>query len=204
MRATRAAASGLGRLAASPPQRAAGRRPLRGDLFDSPRLAPPASGKEATAPGRQAGQGRKPQGHADLARRRARGSGAETAGRSQQIPDHPQPRRSSRPGSRACTMPAISRIDAKANSIDPMQADICGIALALAPNDACYVPLAHKQSGDGAGPVRRRPRAGPDQGRRRAGGAAAAAGISRHPEDRLQHQVQRRDARAARHHAAQP
>jgi DNA polymerase-1 len=42
-------------------------------------------------------------------------------------------------------------IDAKATSIDPMQAEMCGIALALGPNDACYVPLAHKQSGDGAG-----------------------------------------------------
>ncbi len=42
-------------------------------------------------------------------------------------------------------------IDAKASSIDPMQADICGIALALAPNDAAYVPLAHKRSGDGVG-----------------------------------------------------
>jgi DNA polymerase I len=42
-------------------------------------------------------------------------------------------------------------IEAKANSIDPMRAEICGIALALAPNDACYVPLSHKQSGDGAG-----------------------------------------------------
>ena len=42
-------------------------------------------------------------------------------------------------------------IDAKANSIDPMQAELCGIALALGPNDACYIPLAHKQSGDGAG-----------------------------------------------------
>jgi DNA polymerase I len=41
--------------------------------------------------------------------------------------------------------------DAKSNSDDPMQADICGIALALAPNDACYLPLAHRQSGDGAG-----------------------------------------------------
>src|SRR5262249_10180300 len=30
-------------------------------------------------------------------------------------------------------------------------AEICGIALAIAPNDACYVPLAHKQSGDGVG-----------------------------------------------------
>ena len=42
-------------------------------------------------------------------------------------------------------------IDAKASSIDPMQADICGIALALAPNDAAYMPLAHKRSGDGVG-----------------------------------------------------
>src|SRR5215204_398359 len=42
-------------------------------------------------------------------------------------------------------------IDVKSNSDDPMQADICGIALALAPNDACYVPLAHRQSGDGSG-----------------------------------------------------
>jgi DNA polymerase-1 len=42
-------------------------------------------------------------------------------------------------------------LEAKANSIDPMQSEICGIALALAPNDACYIPLGHKQSGDGAG-----------------------------------------------------
>ncbi len=42
-------------------------------------------------------------------------------------------------------------IEIRANSIDPMQADPCGVALALAPNDACYVPLAHKQSGGGAG-----------------------------------------------------
>jgi DNA polymerase-1 len=42
-------------------------------------------------------------------------------------------------------------IDAKATSIDPMQAEMCGIALALGPNEACYIPLGHKQSGDGAG-----------------------------------------------------
>ena len=42
-------------------------------------------------------------------------------------------------------------IDAKASSMDPMQAELCGIALALAPNDAAYVPLAHKRSGDGVG-----------------------------------------------------
>src|SRR5581483_5318233 len=42
-------------------------------------------------------------------------------------------------------------IELKANSVDPMQADICGVALALAPNDAAYLPLAHKQPGGGAG-----------------------------------------------------
>jgi DNA polymerase-1 len=41
--------------------------------------------------------------------------------------------------------------ECKASSIDPMQADMIGIALALGPNDACYVPLAHRQSGDGSG-----------------------------------------------------
>uniref|UniRef100_UPI0025CBA233 DNA polymerase I n=1 Tax=Tardiphaga sp. TaxID=1926292 RepID=UPI0025CBA233 len=41
--------------------------------------------------------------------------------------------------------------EAKASSIDPMQADLVGIALALGPDDACYVPLNHKQSGDAAG-----------------------------------------------------
>jgi DNA polymerase-1 len=41
--------------------------------------------------------------------------------------------------------------EAKASSEDPMQAEICGIALALKPNDACYVPLGHKQAGDGGG-----------------------------------------------------
>jgi len=42
-------------------------------------------------------------------------------------------------------------IEAKSSSEDPMQAEFSGIALALAPNDACYVPLAHKQPGGGAG-----------------------------------------------------
>jgi len=42
-------------------------------------------------------------------------------------------------------------IEAKASSIDPMQAELCGIALALRPNDACYIPLSHRQAGDGGG-----------------------------------------------------
>ncbi|WP_027520832.1 DNA polymerase I [Bradyrhizobium sp. Ec3.3] len=42
-------------------------------------------------------------------------------------------------------------LEVKANSEDPMQADICGIALALGADDAAYVPLAHKPPGGGAG-----------------------------------------------------
>ncbi len=38
-----------------------------------------------------------------------------------------------------------------AASPDPMQAELCGIALAVAPNEACYVPLSHRQGGEGAG-----------------------------------------------------
>ncbi|HET7023171.1 MAG TPA: DNA polymerase I [Xanthobacteraceae bacterium] len=40
-------------------------------------------------------------------------------------------------------------IDIQASSIDPMQATLCGFSLALAANEACYVPLAHRKRGDG-------------------------------------------------------
>ncbi|MHC2255830.1 DNA polymerase-1 [Bradyrhizobium embrapense] len=42
-------------------------------------------------------------------------------------------------------------IEAISESIDPMQAELSGLALALAPNDACYVPLGHREAGGGAG-----------------------------------------------------
>jgi DNA polymerase-1 len=50
-------------------------------------------------------------------------------------------------------------IATETTSIDPMQAVLCGFSLALKANEACYVPLAHRQGGDGgngglfAGPV---------------------------------------------------
>jgi DNA polymerase-1 len=40
-------------------------------------------------------------------------------------------------------------LDTQTNSPDPMQAELCGIALALSPNEACYVPLSHRQGGSG-------------------------------------------------------
>ena len=42
-------------------------------------------------------------------------------------------------------------IDTETTSLDPMQAALCGISLALAANEACYVPLSHRQGGDGSG-----------------------------------------------------
>jgi DNA polymerase-1 len=63
-------------------------------------------------------------------------------------------------------------IATKSTSIDPMQAVLCGFALALSPGEACYVPLAHRQGGDGgngglfAGPI------APDQIEERAALAA--------------------------------
>ena len=42
-------------------------------------------------------------------------------------------------------------IDTETNSLDPMQAQLCGFSLALSPNEACYVPLSHRQGGDGSG-----------------------------------------------------
>jgi DNA polymerase-1 len=42
-------------------------------------------------------------------------------------------------------------IDTETTGLDPMQASLCGISLALAPNEAAYVPLAHQKDGGGEG-----------------------------------------------------
>ncbi len=40
-------------------------------------------------------------------------------------------------------------IDTLTANFDPMQAELCGFSLAVAPNEACYVPLAHRQGAEG-------------------------------------------------------
>jgi DNA polymerase-1 len=42
-------------------------------------------------------------------------------------------------------------IDTTTASLDPMQASLCGLALATRANEACYVPLGHRQGGEGRG-----------------------------------------------------
>ena len=53
-------------------------------------------------------------------------------------------------------------IDTETTSLDPMQAALCGFSLALQPNEACYVPLSHRQGGDGSAGLFQGERA-PDQ-----------------------------------------
>ena len=42
-------------------------------------------------------------------------------------------------------------IDTQTSSLDPMQATLCGFSLAITPNEACYVPVAHRNTGEGEG-----------------------------------------------------
>jgi DNA polymerase-1 len=39
-------------------------------------------------------------------------------------------------------------VDTETTSLDPMQAELCGVALAVAPGEACYVPCGHRLGGD--------------------------------------------------------
>jgi DNA polymerase I len=45
----------------------------------------------------------------------------------------------------------VVAIDTETTSLDPMQAELCGFSLAIGANAACYVPLIHRQGGDGTG-----------------------------------------------------
>ena len=43
----------------------------------------------------------------------------------------------------------VIAIKTETNGIDPIQAALCGIALAVAPNEAAYLPLGHRDASDG-------------------------------------------------------
>jgi DNA polymerase-1 len=45
----------------------------------------------------------------------------------------------------------VVAVDTETTSLDAMQAGLCGFSLAVAPNEACYVPLAHRKNGGGEG-----------------------------------------------------
>jgi len=40
-------------------------------------------------------------------------------------------------------------VDTETTSLDPMQADLCGVSLCVVPGEACYIPLGHCGAGEG-------------------------------------------------------
>jgi DNA polymerase I len=45
----------------------------------------------------------------------------------------------------------VVAVDTETTSLDPMTAHLCGFSLALAPNEACYVPIGHRDGGSAGG-----------------------------------------------------
>jgi DNA polymerase-1 len=45
----------------------------------------------------------------------------------------------------------VVAVDTETTSLDPMTAHLCGFSLALAPNEACYVPIGHREGGSANG-----------------------------------------------------
>ena len=154
---------------------------------------------------RQAGQGLEPQGHADLARRRAR------RGRAQD------------PGSIAASTRPIRSLDqlkawiARVHDVGHFaieakaQLDRSDAGGDVAASRWRWRPTTPATSRSATSSPAAAPACSTPASRRTRSRPATRLTALRpllespgHPEDRLQHQVQRRDARAARHHAAQP
>ena len=164
---------------------ATSRSPLRADL--------PLSGGGMRA---EAAAGRRRRAAAD--RDHAAGAGAPSA---------PRPR--ARPRSTASRYEIVHSLDrlkawiARARDLgvvainaetvgeDPMQATLCGIALAVAPNEACYVPLAHRKAGNGDAAGCSAAGSRPDQipRGRRARSAQAAARRPGRAQDRAEPEI---------------
>ena len=45
----------------------------------------------------------------------------------------------------------VVAVDTETTSLDPMTAQLCGFSLALSPNEACYVPIGHRDGGSQSG-----------------------------------------------------
>ena len=88
-------------------------------------------------------------------------------------------------------------VDTETTGLDNQTADLVGVALALAPGKAAYLPLGHV-TGNGMFGDRVE---GQIDAARGAGPAEAAAGRSFYPQDRPQHQIRSRAAAALRHRA---
>ena len=122
------------------------RRPVR---HPPARRTPSRQAEGAGQAGRDAGRQRRP--HPDFARCRARGQGART---------EDSTARNTRPSAALDRLNAwiarardvgVVAIDTETTSLDPMQAHFCGFSLAVADNEACYVPIGHREGGTKGG-----------------------------------------------------
>ena len=100
----------------------------------------------------------------------------------------------------------VVAIDTETTSLDPMKAHLCGFSLAVADNEACYVPIGHRDGGTkGGGDLfAPNPQLCPDQipEDSRARRDQAAAGRSRRAQGRAEPEIRLADLRAARHRHA--
>ena len=188
-------------LRSHPPAEGSGKSPATGPRETAPALPPSGGGMRASAGDRQDKASSLKGTPKALAAARAE-EARNTAGRSQQIPDHPHPG-----GTQGLDCAGARCRPFRARSQGQLERSDAGRHLrhrAGARAQRRLLRSARPQTVRRRHRAfRRRPCAGPDQGGGRARGAAAAAGIGRHSQDRLQHQVQRRHVRAGRHHAAQ-
>lgn len=87
------------------------------------------------------------------AKKETEGTSASEGGTKQPLPDMPAPDRSTYETvqtmerleewiARASAARLVA-VDTETSSLDAMRAELVGVSLALAPNDACYIPLAH-------------------------------------------------------------
>src|SRR5262249_22486682 len=91
---------------------------------------------------------------------------------------------------------------AETTSLDPMQAVLCGVSLALGPNEACYLPLAPRQGGGrGNGRASTAPHYARRHRGRGAGGAQAAARRRQRAQDRTEPEIRPAAFRPPRHRA---
>ena len=115
-----------------------------------------------------------------------------------QVRDVRTPDRAAEHGSRAPTIWARRHRHRRRSSIDPMQAELCGISLALAPNEACYVPLAIARRRRQRA-VRRRPRTRSDRRSATRSLRSSRCSRTRRAQDRAHIKFDTLHVRAARH-----
>ena len=123
-----------GKLTASVPAKAASTSPASttGDLFPPPQTKPSGEGATDTAP-------------TPLSLAAARAQAARNAkidrGKYECVRTLPRLKEWI---ARAYDLGVVA-VDTETTSLDPMRAHLCGFSLAVAPNEACYVPIGHRE-----------------------------------------------------------